>query len=105
MGTDFMLVFLNCTLIEHFTMVKHFLIVLCLCVSFVLNQDDWSPDPCFPMCTTGDDQTSPPPEEGCMKTDCFDEPLCVNLCGTMGCHSHLWGDLVRSRRLWNVLLL
>ena len=33
-------------------------------------------DPCFPTCTTGPDQTSPPPDRGCIKTDCFDEPLC-----------------------------
>ena len=35
-----------------------------------------STDPCFPTCTTGPDQTSPPPDRGCIKTDCFDEPLC-----------------------------
>ena len=37
---------------------------------------DWSPDPCFPLCTTDSALTSPPPDRGCIKTDCFDEPLC-----------------------------
>merc|ERR1712037_521387 len=51
---------------------------------------DWSPDPCFPMCTTDSAMTSPPPDRGCIKTDCFDEPLCRDLCSTMGCWSFEW---------------
>ena len=38
---------------------------------------DWSPDPCFPMCTTDSALTSPAPERHCVKTDCWDEPLCA----------------------------
>ena len=38
---------------------------------------DWSPDPCFPMCTTDSALTSPAPERHCVKTDCFDEHLCA----------------------------
>merc|ERR1712029_537316 len=51
---------------------------------------DWSPDPCFPLCTTDSAMTSPLPERECVKTDCFDEPLCIDLCGTMGYHYHEW---------------
>jgi len=51
----------------------------------------WSPDPCFPTCTTGPDQTSPPPERGCIKTDCFDEPLCQEMCAVINhCYSYEW---------------
>merc|ERR1712055_250755 len=52
---------------------------------------DWSPDPCFPLCTTGADQTSPDPSRQCVKTDCFDEPLCHDMCAViMHCHSYEW---------------
>merc|ERR1712179_503272 len=52
---------------------------------------EWSPDPCFPLCTTGPDQTSPDPARHCVKTDCFDEPLCADMCTViMQCHSHEW---------------
>merc|ERR1711971_767722 len=51
---------------------------------------DWSPDPCFPLCTTDSALTSPLPDRGCIKTDCFDEPLCRDLCSTMGCWSFEW---------------
>merc|ERR1712141_28771 len=53
--------------------------------------DGWSPDPCFPHCTTDSSLTSPPPERGCVKTDCFDEPLCQDMCAViMHCHSYEW---------------
>merc|ERR1711997_265972 len=51
----------------------------------------WNPDPCFPTCTTGPDQTSPAPERGCLKTDCFDEPLCQEMCAVINhCYSYEW---------------
>merc|ERR1711915_754965 len=52
---------------------------------------EWSPGPCFPLCTTGPAQTSPPPERGCIKTDCFDEPLCAEMCEVINqCYSYEW---------------
>merc|ERR1711887_302034 len=48
---------------------------------------EFSPDPCFPLCTTDSGLTSPKPERGCVKTDCFDEALCSGMCGAiMHCH-------------------
>merc|ERR1711884_490326 len=52
---------------------------------------DWSPDPCFPMCTTPSDFTSPDPARGCIKTDCFDQKLCAQMCSAvMHCRSMEW---------------
>merc|ERR1712203_1245921 len=52
---------------------------------------DWSPDPCFPMCTTDTALTSPDPARHCTKTDCFDEPLCRDMCHViMQCSSYEW---------------
>merc|ERR1719495_833310 len=52
---------------------------------------DWSPDPCFPMCTTDSAMTSPDPSRHCVKTDCFDEALCRDMCHVMmECSSYEW---------------
>merc|ERR1712127_33101 len=52
---------------------------------------EWSPGPCFPTCVTGPEQTSPDPSRQCVKTDCFDEQLCADMCGAiMHCHSYEW---------------
>eukprot|EP00088_Acartia_fossae_P012850 TRINITY_DN16649_c0_g1_i1.p1 TRINITY_DN16649_c0_g1~~TRINITY_DN16649_c0_g1_i1.p1 ORF type:complete len:116 (+),score=17.68 TRINITY_DN16649_c0_g1_i1:58-405(+) len=52
--------------------------------------DGWSPDPCFPHCTTPDEFTSPDPEM-CIKTDCFDKPLCQQMCAmVMHCRAYEW---------------
>merc|ERR1719348_386759 len=57
----------------------------------VVTNGEFSPDPCFPLCTTGAAQTSPPPERGCFRTDCFDEPLCAEMCEVINqCHSYEW---------------
>merc|ERR1711973_497612 len=51
---------------------------------------DWSPDPCFPDCTTPVDFTSPDPEL-CVKTDCFDLQLCQEWCIIgMQCRAYEW---------------
>merc|ERR1712209_344377 len=57
---------------------------------------EFSPDPCFPLCTTDSGLTSPKPERGCVKTDCFDEALCreyeqhhVMTSSTINHHHHL----------------
>merc|ERR1712215_560125 len=52
---------------------------------------DWSPDPCFPDCTTDSALTSPDPSRHCIKTDCFDEPLCAEMCAVINhCGSYEW---------------
>merc|ERR1711982_76154 len=52
---------------------------------------DWSPDPCFPMCTTDSALTSPDPARHCIKTDCMDEPLCADMCHVINeCRSYEW---------------
>merc|ERR1712241_880381 len=77
--------------LASYIMLKLLLVATFLTVlSTTLGQDDWSPAPCFPMCTTDAAMTSPPADRECVKTDCFDEPLCTNLCGTMGYHYHVW---------------
>merc|ERR1712117_601147 len=65
-------------------MAKHFVFVLCMVLTLALGQE-FAPD-----MVTGSDQTSPPPEDSCMKVDCMDESFCSLACDGINCMGYEW---------------